>query len=163
MVDFVARSVLYKNISLDNMFDEPFYWNNTNFMLNVEPSKIPNAGNGIVTYQPIEKETFIGYYDGVLKEDDGSCVGDYSFSLSKKWYIDSRYYPRAYVAMINDARGSKYKNNCEFRIELNDPETGKKRKAHDRKISLWAIRDIEAGEELFAGYGDDYWKYDRSH
>ena len=89
-------------------------------------------------------------------------MGDYSFALNKSWYVDARTYPRAYVAMINDAHGSSYKNNCEFRMELEDPETGKKRKPHERKITLWSIKNIKVGGELFADYGLDYWKYDRS-
>ena len=139
----------------------PIFWNNTKFILNVETSKIPNSGNGIFTYQDITKETLIGYYDGILREDDGSCVGDYSFSLNKKWYVDARSYPRSYIAMINDAHGSKFKNNCEFRIELEDPITDKKRKPFERKITLWSIKNIKAGQELYADYGKDYWKCER--
>jgi len=155
MPDFL----LEKN--LDKFSIKPFFWNNTKLILNVEESNIINSGNGIFTYQNIPKETLIGYYEGLLKEDDGSCVGDYSFSLNKKWYIDARSYPRSYIAMINDAHGSKFKNNCEFRIELEDPITGKKRKPYERKITLWSIKNIKAGQELYADYGKDYWKCDR--
>lgn len=163
MVDFVNRTTLLLNSGLDDILQGPIYWNNTKIILNVEQSNIPNAGNGIFTYQNIPKETLIGYYDGVLKKDNGSCVGDYSFSLNKSWYVDARTYPRAYIAMINDAHGSKFKNNCEFRLELHDPKTGKKRKPNERKITLWSLNDIKAGEELFADYGKDYWNCDRSH
>lgn len=159
MVDFVLRSNIVLNSSLDSILQKPIYWNNTKLILNVEPSNILNAGNGIFTYQHIPKETLIGYYDGILKKDDGSCVGDYSFSLNKSWYVDARTFPRSYIAMINDAHGSKFKNNCEFRLEVIDPLTEKKRKPHERKITLWSIKDIKSGTELFADYGSDYWKY----
>lgn len=138
------------------------YWNNTKLILNVEASKIPNAGNGIFTYKNIPKETLIGYYEGELKKDNGTCVGDYSFSLNKQWFIDARNYPRSYIAMINDVHGTKYKYNCEFRME-NEDENGKKRKPQDRKITLWSIKNIKAGEELYADYGKDYWKCSRGH
>jgi hypothetical protein len=141
-----------KNKLLNN-----FYWNNTKFILNVEESTIPNAGNGIISYEYIPKDTLIGYYDGVIKYDNGACVGDYSFSLSKKYYIDARNFPRCYISMINDSHGSKFKNNCEFRIQKEDDN--KKFKPHERKISLWAIKNIKIGDELFADYGIDYWKY----
>lgn len=147
---------------LNESLNLPIYWNNTKFILDVSTSKIPNSGNGIFTYQNIPPETLIGYYEGFLKEDDGSCVGDYSFSLNKKWYIDARSYPRSYIAMINDSHGTKFKNNCEFRIELEDPITGKKRKPHERKITLWSIKNIKFGQELYADYGIDYWKCNRS-
>jgi SET domain-containing protein len=48
------------------------------------------------------------------------------------------------MAMLNDGFE---KNNCEFRV---DDET--------RQVSVWSIRDIKAGEELFVSYGDDFWK-----
>jgi hypothetical protein len=136
----------------------PLYYNNTKFMLNVEKSNIENAGLGIFTYEDIPKEVQIGYYIGVLKEGDDDCVGDYSFSLNKKYYLDAHKHPRCYVAMINDAHNSKFKNNCEFRIELED-SNGKKYKPHERKITLWSIKKIKKYNELFASYGTDYWKY----
>jgi len=142
--------------------DACLFWNNTKLILDVYPSKIPNAGNGIFTYKYIPKETLIGYYDGELKKDDGSCVGDYSFSLNRQWYVDARKYPRSYIAMINDAHGTEYDYNCEFRME-NEDETGKKRKPQDRKITLWSIKNIKAGSELYADYGKDYWKCPRGH
>lgn len=144
-----------KKINLNNIF-----WNNTKYILNVEESKIPKSGNGIFSYQIIPKETLIGYYEGEIKEDDSSCVGDYSFSLSKKIYIDARSFPRSYIAMINDSHGSEFKNNCEFRMQLTD-DNGKKLKAKERKITLWSIRKINIGEELYADYGEDYWKCKR--
>jgi hypothetical protein len=152
---------LSEKINLDEFSIKPFFWNNTKFILNVEKSNILNSGNGIFSYQNIPKETLIGYYEGILKDDDGSCVGDYSFSLNKRWYIDARSYPRSYIAMINDAHGSKFKNNCEFRMELEDPITGKKRKPHERKVTLWSIKNIKAGQELYADYGTDYWTCER--
>ena len=135
------------DFSLNNIF-----WNNTKLILNVENSNIPNSGNGIFAYQNIPKETLIGYYDGELKKDNGSCVGDYSFSITNKFYIDARNFPRSYIAMVNDCHGSKFKNNCEFRMELHD-KNNKKLKIKDRKISLWSIRDIKCGEELLIDYG----------
>lgn len=139
---------------------KPIYWNNTKLILNVEESKIKNSGNGIFTYQFIPKESLIGEYFGQVKKADGSCVGDYSFGLNKDYYVDARYYPRAYIAMINDSHGSTFKNNCEFRIEKKS-KNGKRLRAKDYKISLWAIRNIQVGEELYADYGLEYWKCSR--
>lgn len=151
----MQKIVEYFNINDFN--DTSIYVNNTNHILNVEPSNIKNAGNGIFTYKDINKETLIGYYEGILKKASKECVGDYSFSLSKSYYIDARSYPRSYIAMINDAHGSKFKNNCEFRIELHD-KNGKKYKCHERKISLWSLKKIKSGSELFASYGENYWE-----
>ena len=139
-----------------NLNETNIYINNTEHILNVEPSNIKCAGNGIFTYKDIPKETLIGYYKGTLKKTSNECVGDYSFSLSKQYYIDASSFPRSYIAMINDAHGSKFKNNCEFRIELYD-DNGKKYKCSERKISLWSLKKIKTGSELFASYGEDYW------
>jgi hypothetical protein len=131
------------------------YYNNTKFILNIEDSKIENAGKGVFTYEFIPKNTFIGYYIGEIKKMSHECVGDYSFSLSEKYYIDANKDVRCYIAMINDSHNSKYKNNCEFRITKT--ENGKKLKPKQRKISLWSIKDISKYSELYASYGDEYW------
>jgi uncharacterized protein len=149
---------------LDNLptFEMPeIYWNNTELMLNVEESKIAEAGKGIFTYEDIEKGQFIGFYNGRLEKSNGKCVGDYSFSLNRVWYLDARFYPRAYMAMINDSHGSKFKDNCEF-VTLSNDEDGKKLVPKDRKIFLQALRNIKAGEELYASYGADYWSSERN-
>ena len=104
----------------------PMYWNNTDLLLNVDKSNIPEAGLGIFTYESIKKDQFIGYYEGVLKkEKDEECVGDYSFTLSPAWYLDARRYPRAYIAMINDSYKSKFSTNCEF-VKLIEDDDGNK-------------------------------------
>lgn len=135
----------------------PMYWNNTELLLNVEKSNIPQAGLGIFTYEPIKKGQFIGYYEGVLKKEGRECVGDYSFTLSNVWYLDARRYPRAYTAMINDSYKSKYTTNCEF-AKISHDDEGNKLSSKNRKISLEATRDIMPGEELFASYGEEYWE-----
>ena len=144
---------IIKDFTLDKT---NIYINNTTHILNVEPSKIKLAGNGIFTYKDIPKETLVGYYDGILKKFSKECVGDYSFSLSKTYYLDASSFPRSYIAMINDAHGSKFKNNCEFRMELKD-KNGKKHKCNERKIYLYTLRKIKLGEELYASYGKEYW------
>lgn len=152
--EFLLKDI--DDIPINNPILDELYYNNTDFVLNVEKSNIEKAGAGIFAYQFIEKDQIIGYYEGQLTKTSDKCVGDYSFSLNKTWYLDARYYPRAYTAMINDAYKSKFKNNCEFGIETRD-ENGKKYLAKDRKIYLKAIKDIYFGEELFASYGKDYW------
>lgn len=125
------------------------FYNNTNFILDVRPSQIKNAGNGLFAFEYIPKETFIGFYDGDILSGDNN-ITDYSFQISKKYFIDAKDFPRCYIAMINDAIYSKFINNCEFRIT-------NKKKVENNKICLYTIKDIKKGEELFASYGEDYW------
>lgn len=134
------------------------YYNNTKFILNIEKSNITDAGMGVFTYEYIKKNTLIGYYVGEVKKSKrNECVGNYSFSISKRYYIDARKSPRCYIAMINDNYNTNFKTNCEFRITMED-DNGKKLKPSERKISLWSTKNISKKSELLASYGDDYWE-----
>ena len=129
------------NASIINYKLPPMYWNNTQLLLSVEPSKISEAGLGIYTYENIKKGQHIGFYEGRLKKEGKECVGDYSFTLSKVWYLDAYSFPRAYTAMINDSHNSNFTVNCEF-IKVMYDDDGNKYNVKDRKIELRAIRDI---------------------
>lgn len=146
-----------KTIVLPNFKTPPMYYNNTDLKLNVKPSNIKGGGNGIFSYETIiKKDQRIGFYVGQLKKADHNCVGDYSFTLTKIWYIDARKYPRSYMAMINDSHNSTFIDNCMFETITID-ENGKKLCGKNRRICLKATRDIYMGEELFASYGEEYW------
>ena len=121
------------------------YYNNTNFTLEIKKSNIPNAGNGVFALENIKKDTIIGKYQGELKSNSIKNNNlDYSITLNSKYYIDAYKYPRCYIAMINDAFGSKFKNNCQF-------------KKIGKSVYLIAISDIEVESELFASYGHKFW------
>lgn len=128
---------------------ENFYYNNTKFILDIKPSNIKNSGNGLFSLQNIPNETMIGYYVGDILSGNNK-VTDYSFQISKKYFIDAKEFPRCYIAMINDAKNSQFDNNCEFRII-------EKKLKKNNKICLYSIKDIKRSDELFASYGDEYW------
>ena len=128
---------------------ENFYYNNTKFILDIKPSNIKNGGNGLFSLQNIPNETMIGYYIGDILSGNNK-VTDYSFQISKKYFIDAKEFPRCYIAMINDAKNSQFVNNCEFRII-------EKKIKKNNKICLYSIKDIKRCDELFASYGDEYW------
>ena len=128
---------------------ENFYYNNTKFILDIKPSNIKNGGNGLFSLQNIPNETMIGYYIGDVLSGNNK-VTDYSFQISKKYFIDAKEFPRCYIAMINDAKNSQFVNNCEFRII-------EKKIKKNNKICLYSIKDIKRYDELFASYGDEYW------
>ena len=131
-------------MSFDN-----FYYNNTKFILDIKPSNIKNGGNGLFSLQNIPNETMIGYYVGDILSGNNK-VTDYSFQISKKYFIDAKEFPRCFIAMINDAKNSQFVNNCEFRII-------EKKIKKNNKICLYSIKDIKRCDELFASYGDEYW------
>jgi SET domain-containing protein len=128
---------------------ENFYYNNTEFILDIKPSNIKNGGSGLFSVQYIPKETMIGYYKGDILYGNNK-VTDYSFQISAKYFIDAKEFPRCYIAMINDAKKSEFENNCEFRII-------EKRIKTNNKICLYSIKDIKKGDELLACYGEEYW------
>lgn len=128
---------------------ENIFYNNTQFILDIKPSNIKNGGNGLFSLQNIPNETMIGYYIGDILSDNNK-VTDYSFEISKKYFIDAKEFPRCYIAMINDAKNSQFVNNCEFRII-------EKKIKKNNKICLYSIKDINKCDELFASYGDEYW------
>jgi len=128
---------------------ENFFYNNTEFILDIKPSNIKNGGHGLFSVQNIPKDTMIGYYKGDILFGNNK-VTDYSFQISKKYFIDAKNFPRCYIAMINDSNKSEFENNCEFRII-------EQKIKKNSQICLYSIKDIKKGDELFASYGDEYW------
>jgi len=46
----------------------PLYWNNTDLKLNVKPSNIKGAGNGIFSFEPLIKKHLKMYIIGILRK-----------------------------------------------------------------------------------------------
>ena len=70
---------------------------------------------------------------------------DYLMRLGPEVYVDARLHPRLPARYINDAR---------------DPEGVNlifDKRPKDGKAIVYAIRDIDSGEELYASYGRHYW------
>ena len=132
--------------------------NTTKLRLEVKKSQIENAGNGVYTKESIPNGTLIGYYEGKVSQDE-KYISDYTFTLSKKWFVDGLDYPRSYIAMVNDPFNCDFEYNCEFDL-LTHGKDGKPLRFKDRRVFLVSTKDIEAGEELYASYGDDYWNCD---
>jgi uncharacterized protein len=120
----------------------------------VKTSQLPGAGKGLFTTRPIKKGTLIIEYKGeiinwsqymerVKRNEDG-----YLFYISKTHCIDAYPTPRYKARYANDAQGltrvEGLTNNCEYEI-------------WDDKCFIVAQRDIEAGEEIFVDYTEEYW------
>jgi hypothetical protein len=119
----------------------PSYYHTSPYSLDIRASTIANAGLGVFVCKDIPAGAYIDAYTGDLLSIATSL---YYFQINEGVGIDAGSYPRCYMAMLNDGFE---KNNCEFRV---DDET--------RQVSVWSIRDVVAGEELFVSYGDDFWK-----
>jgi len=134
-----------------------FYWNNTDLLLRVRTSQIPNSGNGVWSDTFIPSGTRIGFYEGQILCGDEN-ITDYSFTLNKKWFVDGSRFPRSIIAMINDTYKTDFKTNCEFDVQTRDIETGELLIGKKRRVFLASTEDIEPRTELFASYGDEYWE-----
>lgn len=118
----------------------PSFYHTSPYTLDIRTSTITNAGLGVFVEKNIPAGAYIDAYTGDLLSIATSL---YYFQINEKVGIDAGSYPRCYMAMLNDGFE---KNNCMFRV---DEQT--------REVSVWSIRDVDAGEELFVSYGDDYW------
>ena len=129
----------------------------------VKTSQLPKAGLGLFTDKPIKEGTKIIEYKGEIidwKEYDkrvASCEDGYLFYISRKRCIDAYPTPQYKARYANDAEGltrvKGLKNNCMYDV-------------FEDKCYIVAIRDIDAGEEIFVDYSKDYWdvvKYNIKH
>lgn len=125
------------------------YYHSSCFELYIDDSKIKEAGLGVFTNEIIPKNTIIDEYKGELVEISEYKFNPYMYSLKdnqSKIIIDASKLPRCYMGMLNDSINSKFKNNCEFEPDI-----------ENKKVYIVSTRDIQAGEELFIGYGYNYW------
>jgi SET domain-containing protein len=120
--------------------------------LYLKKSTLPGAGKGLFTKKDIPKGTVIVEYKGRIhtwdevKHEDG--YNAYLYYINSKRVIDAKPYKKALARYANDARGwSKMKglrNNAEY-IEKN------------QRCYIKSTRKILKGEEIFVGYGKEYW------
>jgi SET domain-containing protein len=123
--------------------------------LTVKTSQLPGAGKGLYTNKPIKKATKIIEYKGEIinwKEYEKRVKEDkdgYLFYVNKNHCIDAYATPNYKARYANDAMGLSrvkgLKNNASYQVFGN-------------KCFIVAERDIEAGEEIFVDYTQEYWE-----
>lgn len=112
-------------------------------MLNVEKPKLivkrSESGLGLFAADDIVKHTFlIEYFGKIYAYNDENAKGKYLFALNSRWLVDGS-------TRKNKARYINHgcKPNCEPRIK-------------NKRIFIYAIKNIQAGEELSYNYGKEY-------
>ena len=126
----------------------PRDWNSD---LEVRPSLIANAGLGLFTKVHIPKHTAFCEYTGTeltLRQtmqlrDKTYLMGGFGLNC----HIDANHHPDVKARYINDGIRSD-KQNARF----------VKHKAL-KKASVVSTRDINPGDEIYASYGEVYWRY----
>ncbi len=118
----------------------------------VKRSQIPGSGKGLYTRADIPRGTRITEYKGRIqlwkdvKHEDGH--NGYLMRINRQQVINGLNYKKTLARYANDAVGiAKIKglrNNAEFITD-------------GKRCFLEAKRAIGKGEEIFAGYGKEYW------
>ena len=120
--------------------------------LYLKKSHLPGAGKGLFTKKDIPKGTVIVEYKGRIttwediKHEDGK--NGYLYYVNSKHVINAKPYVKTFGRYANDAKGrvrvKGLRNNSEY-IEKN------------KRCFIRATKNIHAGDEIFVGYGKEYW------
>lgn len=120
--------------------------------LKVKRSTIPGTGKGLFTKAFIPRGTIVTEYTGKVStwneanHDDGK--NGYIYYVTRNYVIDAKDKKDSFAHFANDARGiTKVKgivNNAQY------VQKGK-------RVFIETTKNIEAGEEIFVGYGKEYW------
>jgi hypothetical protein len=120
----------------------------------VKRSTLPGAGKGLFAKRTIKKgERFIEYGGEIITEAElnrraENDIYGYSFYINRNRVIDAYYTPDQLARYANDARGLKrikgIRNNCSYVI-------------YNHRCWIMAERTLKPGEEIFVGYGNEYW------
>lgn len=118
----------------------------------IKKSQIPIAGKGLYTNKSISKGSQITEYKGIVASwddtDQRNGKNRYLLYIDKKTVINAHSALDTFGRYANDAKGPRkvegLKNNSEYIT-------------HGKRVFITAKRNIEAGEEIFVGYGKDYW------
>lgn len=113
------------------------YKHNSPFSLSVKRS---SAGLGAFTNEPIKKGKFILDYSGELisNKEANERGGRYLFDVNSRWTMDGRKLENLSRYLNHSCRP-----NCEPKIR-------------GKRIVIYAIKNIAAGDELVYDYGKEY-------
>ena len=121
----------------------------------VKKSSIPGGGIGVFSNKTFQKDSFITWYHGYLKDSNDNNNNNNRYAVGydeKKVLIGENRTPlligKGVAQLSNDAiclTITGMSNNCQL--------------VHSGKfIYLKSLRRISKGEELFCGYGWKYWE-----
>ena len=122
--------------------------------LRIKKSTIPQAGRGLFSTRPFEKDETVAHYTGdiavgrrVMKGNFGGS--DYLFAVNDSVGIDAARTNTAPGRMINasDKPGNRIPPNVRWVADQ-----------RNRRVRLVATKRIPAGTEIFVPYGSGYWK-----
>jgi len=113
----------------------------------VRPSTIPSAGLGLFAREPIGIDDTIGYYTGEIVSDAELKTGKFAGSNYILWVTRSH----IVVGEGPNANYTRYINHSDT------PNAYLVVSTRWKTARFEAVRPIQAGDEIFFNYGDDYW------
>jgi len=131
------------------------YFAENSDIVEIKPSKLTNAGDGLFATKSIKKDEFICWYSGVYlsKEfiENGYYESDYLFQPRgrNKLVIDASDPNSCYGRYINDSL-SKMKKNSDFESY-----------ADTHSAAIIATKNIRKGSEIYISYGNNFWREPR--
>jgi SET domain-containing protein len=144
---------LIKNI-LNEVKKERLQESSESKNLKVDVSTIPNSGKGLFAKKDFKKGEYICKFTGdyidskeLERRDVGGARSAYFIYIDDDTTLDV-YDSKCLAKYANDAEGFR-----KIRGKRNNSAL-----AQDGKnIYIQATKDIDAGDEIFVGYGKDYW------
>jgi len=144
---------LIKNI-LNEVKKERLQESSESKNLKVDVSTIPNSGKGLFAKKDFKKGEYICKFTGdyidskeLERRDVGGARSAYFIYIDDDTTLDV-YDSKCLAKYANDAEGFR-----KIRGKKNNSAL-----AQDGKnIYIQATKDIDAGDEIFVGYGKDYW------
>jgi len=150
--------------------------------LTIKRSSIKQAGKGLYTSERIKKNQLITYYSGAVSARIPVASLEPSFRsharrINGHYVIYGNYTEEGIpidltqntaqvdgkggAAFINAMKSEPSRNNCDwfvFRASGANTLLFEDEDPFRIVILIYALRDIEVGEELFIDYGEEYWK-----
>lgn len=122
--------------------------------LKVDVSTIPNSGKGLFAKKDFKKGEYIckftgDYIDGkeLEKRDVGGARSAYFIYIDDDTTLD-----------VYDSKClAKYANDAEGFRKIRGKRNNSTLTQDGKNIYIQATKDIDAGDEIFVGYGKDYW------
>ena len=124
----------------------------------VKKSSIANAGDGLFLLEPAKKGESVALYSGAVIDDVDAekSKSRYLLQVRTNVVLDATDPRHKEGRMINCARKSGKEANCRFQSDQKYhlcPASG------IAYVHVYAMRDIDAEEELLVDYQDYYWGY----
>lgn len=115
----------------------------------IRKSQIDDAGMGLYTTIDIPARAFVIEYKGVHRPNDDHDDHSYCYAITDDTCIDATIESKSNKArFINDVVNTELLPNLNWFI------------TDDNRAWYVATKNIKAGEELFAPYGEEYWESD---